>query len=158
MIPLKINDTHLCQIFTPDLVIEGWSDAQIDRYSKDHSMYPSSVQLTSETYSRDAERTADYELENLTIVNRKAKPEFTWDLIRAEYVKNLFEFLHYDYDFKDASGIVNPRDSQDITISYYDFIGMRVITAYMGQTVEGTLVEHEGILYWENFRIAFPER
>ena len=162
MIPLKINGKNLCEIFEPDLAARGFftgmTEAEIVSYSVDKYMFPSTVEVTSETYSRDAERTADYELENLTIVNRKAKPEFTWGLIRTEYVKNLFEFLHYDYDFKDANGIVNPRDSQDITITYYDFIGMRVITAYMGQTVEGTLVEHEGVLYWENFRIAFPER
>ena len=121
-------------------------------------MFPTSVGAISETYSRDAERTADYELENLTIVNRKAKPEFTWQLIKAEYVVNLLSFLGYTYDFKDFEGVVVPREADTIVITYIDFIGIRTINSYLGQTIEGTLVEYEGVLYWENFRIAFPER
>jgi hypothetical protein len=121
-------------------------------------MFPTEVALTSETYSRDAERTADYELENLTLVNRKAKPEFTWSLIRADYVANLLIYLGYTYEFKDAKGEIVPVEAQDISVTYQDFIGTRTINAYLGQTLEGVLVEYNGVLYWQNFRIAFPER
>ena len=48
--------------------------------------------------------------------------------------------------------------AETIVITYYDFVGMREINAYLGQTLEGTLTEYNGQLYWENFRIAFPER
>lgn len=158
MIPLKINGKNLCEIFEPDLNTTEWTDQEVMSYSTTKLMLPTSVGTISETYSRDAERTADYELENLTIVNRKAKPEFTWQLIRAEYVVNLLAFLDYTYNFKDASGIVIPVEATNISVTYYDFIGVRTIDAYLGQTIEGTLVEYEGVLYWENFRIAFPER
>ena len=155
---LKINNTHLCKIFEPDLDITNWTDSQIQTYSLGQRMFPTEVALVSETYSRDAERTADYELEELTIVNRKAKPEFTWSLIAAEYVEALMLFLGYTYEFKDANGDVLPVEAPVINITYKDFIGVRNINAYLGQTIEGVLVEYEGKQYWENFRLAFPER
>lgn len=158
MIPLKINNTDLCKIFEPNLNTTGWTDEQIQDYSTSKCMFPTEVQLTSETYSRNAERTADYELENLTIVNRKAKPEFIWKLLRADYVIALMTFLGYTYDFKNTSNEVVPVEADIITVTYLDFTGVRSISAYLGQTIEGTLVEYEGVQYWENFRIAFPER
>ena len=145
MIPLKINDTHLCKIFEPGLDISTWSDNDVQRYSISKQMFPTSVALTSETYSRDAERTADYELENLLIVNRKAKPEFTWSLIKASYVEMLLAFLNYTYDFKDSYGDVIPVDAPDIRVTYKDFTGTRTINSYLGQTIEGVLVEYEGV-------------
>lgn len=158
MIPLKINDKHLCEIFEPTLDVSGWDDATIQSYSIRKLMFPTEVALTSETYSRDAERTADYELEHLVLVNRKAKPEFTWNLIKAPYVQNLMLFLKYGYDFKNTSGIVTPVPADPIIVEYCDFTGIRRINAYLGQTIEGVLVEYEGELYWQNFRLAFPER
>ena len=158
MIPLKINNKNLCEIFEPNLDISNWSDDAIKSYSISKKMFPTEVNLTSETYSRDADRTADYELEKLTLVNRKAKPVFTWSLIPVEYVRNLFSELEYDYDFKDINNIVIPRQAKSIPITYIDFIGERTISAYLGQTIDGTLVEYSGEQYWENLRIAFPER
>lgn len=158
MIPLKINHTHLCQIFEPELDIAGWSDDAIQSYSISKMMFPTSVALTSETYSRDAERTADYELEHLTLINRKTKPEFVWGLIRREYVEKLMQFLNYTYGFKNAEGYIVPVDAPTYVISYLDFTGTRTINSYLGQTIEGTLEEYEGVQYWRDFRIAFPER
>lgn len=158
MIPLKINGKHLCEIFEPNLSISGWSDQDIVQYSAAKQMLPSEVSLTSETYSRDAERTADYELEYLTIVNRKAKPEVTWSYLRADYVESLMQFLDYNYNFKDGTGTISPRPATRIQVDYIDFTGVRTIEAYLGQTIEGTLVEYEGVQYWQNFRLAFPER
>jgi hypothetical protein len=157
MIPLLINAKHLCQIFEPELNIEGWTEDQIREYSLSKQMYPTEVKLTSETYSRDAERTADYELEFLNIVNRKSKPEFTWTLLKADYVQKLLDFLEYHYDFKDDEGVITPEDAPKFSITYLDFIGMRTIQSYVGQTVEGTLVEYDDVQYWQDFRIAFPE-
>ena len=158
MIPLKINGKHLCEIFEPDQDISSWSDAQIQQYSTEKMMLPTEVSLVSETYSRDADRTADYELEYLTLVNRKAKPEFTWELLRADYVEALMSFLTYDYDFKDINDVVMPREAERLSIVYRDFVGVRTIQSYLGQTIEGVLVEYDGVQYWEGFRIAFPER
>ena len=158
MIPLQINGQHLCEIFEPATDVSSWNDATIQSYCISKRMFPTEVALISETYSCDAERTADYELEYLMLVNRKSKPEFTWELIRADYVENLLRFLNYDYEFKDAEGVVEPRKAEDIMVTYKDFTGMRTIRAYLGQTLEGVLVEYEGVQYWENFRIAFPER
>lgn len=162
MIPLKINNTHLCKIFEPDLDITGWSEEKIQEYSIKHGMFPTEVTLTSETYSRDADRTADYELMSLVIVNRKSKPVFTWNMISATYVKNLMDFLNYKYDFKDAEGNIIPENAAVISITYQDYVGIRTINAYLGQTIDGTLEEYYesnvAKLYWRNFRIAFPER
>lgn len=157
MIPLKINDTHLCTIFD-GTSIGNMTDAEIQEYCIDRCMFPTAVNLISETYSRDAERTADYELEYLKLVNRKAKPAFTWNLIKATYVQRLMEFLKYDYNFKDSQGVVIPREAENISVTYLDFVGMRTINAYLGQTLEGVLVEYDGVQYWENFTISFPER
>lgn len=158
MIPLKINGKHLCQIFEPAIDISGWTDDEIQAYSIDKCMFPTEVALTSETYSRDAERTADYELENLIIVNRKSKPEFTWALVRADYIDALMTFLEYTYAFKNVDDEVIPVEAPDYLITYRDFTGMRTIHSYLGQTIEGVLVEYDGVQFWENFRIAFPER
>lgn len=158
MIPLKINNTHLCKIFEPDLDISTWDDATIQEYSIDKCMFPTEVFLTSETYSRNAERTANYELQNLTLVNRKAKPEFTWSLIAAEYVEALMSFLQYSYNFTGTDDNIVPVEAPEILITYKDFVGIRTISAYLGQTIDGTLVEYDGKQYWQNFRLAFPER
>lgn len=157
MIPLKINGKQLCEIFEPEAVT-GMNNEQKKAFSLRNLMYPTSVSNVSETYSRDAERTADYELNYLLLVNRKAKPEFTWRVLSAIYVERLLKFLNYAYDFKNASGVIVPREAEDIQVEYYDFVGTRIIVSYLGQTIEGTLVEYETGLFWENFRIAFPER
>lgn len=158
MIPLQVNGKQLCQIFEPNLDISNWTDEQIDEYSRENQMYPTSVSLTSEQYSRDAERTADYELEYLILVNRKASPVFEWSLIKVEYVQKLLAFLNYTYNFKNGNGVIVPKNAEDIRVTYLDFIGTRTIISYLGQTLEGELREYDGQLYWENFRIAFPER
>ena len=160
MIPLLINNKHLCEIFAPTETagISTWTDDEINAFSLAHQMYPTSVDLISETYSKDTERTADYELENLVEVNRKAKPAFTWDLIKADYVKALLEYLGYNYNFKDQNGVIIPREAATIAITYWDFIGIRTIQSYLGQTIEGQLVEYNGALYISGFRLAFPER
>ena len=142
----------------PETFNSTWDEDIIVARSIRAQMFPTEVALTSETYSRDSERTADYELENITLVNRKAKPEFTWSLIKASYVANLLLFLGYTYDFKNDDGVIVPVEAQNISVTYRDFTGMRTIDAYLGQTLDGVLVEYEGVLYWQNFRIAFPER
>ena len=156
-IPIKINGKQLCEIFTPDKVSD-MTDAEKKAYSLLKRMYPTEVSLTSETYSRNAERTSDFELEDLLIVNRKASPVFVWDALEYKYVQALLQFLDYTYDFKNADGDVEPKKAEDIAVTYLDFIGERTINAYMGQTLEGVLEEYEGVLYVRNFRIAFPER
>lgn len=158
MIPLKINSKNLCEIFTPDVDITNMTDEEIQNYSISSQMYPTSVAVTSETYSRDANRTANYELENFSVVNRKAKAEFSWSLIKKDYVEKLMAFLQYDYNFKNADGDIVARDATTFSITYQDFVGQRTMLTYLGQTIDGTLVEYEGVQYWENFRIAFPER
>lgn len=158
MIPLKINGLSLYEILEPETFDPAWDEQTLIEKSIRARMFPSEVALTSETYSRDSDRTADYELENLVIVNRKAKPEFTWALISAAYVAKLLAFLNYTYDFKNDADVIIPVEAEDISITYQDFTGIRTINAYLGQTLDGVLVEYNDELYWENFRIAFPER
>lgn len=167
-VPIKINGKHLYQIMCSSAAIAAyatkigrveaaWTTDDIFNFSIEQMVYPSEVSLSSETYSRNAERTADYELEQLQIVNRKSKPEVTWNLIKAEYVQKLMAELDYKYDFK-VNGEIQPEEAPNIAITYNDFIGIRTIQTYLGQTIDGTLVEYDGVMYWESFRIAFPER
>lgn len=168
-VPFKLNGKHLYQIMLtlPEIVDlaqkigkaeSEWTDEDINALSVDLGLYPTSVVLTSETYSRNTSRTANYELENIQIVNRKAKPEFTWDIIKAQYVASLMRELSYTYGFKNSSGDIVPQDSPILTVTYQDFVGMRTINAYLGQTIDGTLEKYNDNLYWRGFRIAFPER
>lgn len=161
MIPLKIDGKHLVEIFDPTAAAALLTDEAKVRYSIKMQMYPSSVELNAETYSRDAERTANYELEDLILVNRKAKPVFTWEMLKAEYVKKLMEFLQYKVNYKNNLDEVVPIDATTYQITFYDLTGERTITCYLGQTIECELKEYLvnniPTLYWENFRIAFPE-
>lgn len=157
VIPLKINGYHLIDIMDPNEAAKLSNDSDKVTRSIELQMYPSEVYLTSETYSKDTERTANYELNKITLVNRKSKPEFTWDCIKAIYVQRLFEFLSYKYNFKNSSGDIVPEDAPTFNITYNDFIGTRTIKSYLGQTIEGTLEEIAGSLYWRGLRIAFPE-
>lgn len=160
MIPLKINGKHLIEIFEPALAATLPTDAAKISKSIEMQMYPTEVNLAAETYSRDAERTANYELEDLVLVNRKSKPEFVWDLLKAEYVSKLLTFLQYKHNYK-VNNEVTPVDAPTYSITYYDFVGQITITAYLGQTINAQLreylVNNTPTLYWENFRIAFPE-
>ena len=87
------------------------------------------------------------------------------------------------YNYKDVeTNDIIPVEAPTIEITYWDFVGMRTIKAYLGQTLSGTLEEHSNYLpssynnndgswsntidtmhpgktlYWRNFRVAFPER
>jgi hypothetical protein len=156
-IPLMINDKNLIQIFDPELASES-QPSEWEQISLQKLMYPSRVFLTTETYSRNAERTANYELEDFYIVNCKAKPEFEWDIIPQIYVQRLLAEVGFKYNFKDASGIVVPENAPHVKVAYQDFTGTRTIDAYTGQTLEGTFEVYKGKLYIRGFRIAFPER
>ena len=167
MIPLKINGHNLCEIFEPDVDFSNMDEQQIIDYSIEHRMFPTSVKLDAETYCRDADRTADYELENITNINAKAKPAFTWDYLKAIYVERLLVFCGFKYNYK-VNGVIVPEEAPTLAVTYLDFIGLRTINAYLGQNLEGELTEiqefdelnrvSEKVLYWQNFRIAFPER
>lgn len=161
MIPLKINGKQLVEIFEPDAAKSLTTEDAIKRYSINKQMYPTSVDVSAEVYSRDTERTANYELETLVLVNRKVKATFTWSVIKASYVKSLLEFLNYTPSFKNSDGDIVPRDADLFDITFWDLTGERTIKAYLGQTIDSELKEYiingESVLYWEEFSIAFPE-
>ena len=161
MIPLKINGKHLIEIFEPGLAATLPTDAEKVAKSIELQMYPTKVTLYAETYSKDAERTANYELEDLVLVNRKSKPEFTWDIIKASYVQKLLAFLNYKNSYYNNDNEIVPVDAPIYSIEYYDFVGTVTIKAYLGQTMQADLQEYmvNGVmtLFWEDFRIAFPE-
>lgn len=154
MIPLvlKVNEVtkNLWQIMEPDGSYGSTEEEQI-AYAIKHLMFPTEVKLTSETYCRNADRTANYELKSITNVNAKSKPEFTWDKLKAVYAKRLLNFLGFKYDYLDGQGNIQPEEAPTINVTYLDFNGMRTISAYLGQTIEGTLVEYfemyEGLIY-----------
>lgn len=169
MIPLRIsiiqdNDEYstyknLWEIFEPDKDYSGMTEEECVNYALKNKMFPSEVKVSSEVYSKNAERTADYELNTLTLINAKAKPEFTWSLLKADYAKKLLDLLGFTYNYKTGdNGSIKPVDADKFKVKYWDFNGEREIVAYLGQTIEGTLVEYDDTLYWEEFRIAFPER
>lgn len=164
----KINNKHLIRIMlsSSELAVyetklnkqfSSWTDDEILACSIDAGVQPTEVKLTGEQYSRNTERSANYTLSEVTIVNCKAKPEFTWSLIKASYVKNLLQEVNYHYGYE-VNGIIVPEIEMHIPITYWDFTGIRTIDTYLGQTLEGTLVQYKDTLYWENFRVAFPER
>lgn len=161
MIPLKINGKQLVEIFEPEAAKSLTTEDAIKRYSINKQMYPTSVEVSAEVYSRDTERTANYELETLVLVNRKVKATFTWSVIKASYVKSLLEFLNYTPSFKNSDGDIEPRDADLFDITFWDLTGERTIKAYLGQTIDSELKEYivnsESVLYWEEFSIAFPE-
>ena len=167
-LPIKINDKALYEIMLTEAQITTWENAlgktstnwteeDVDYVSTSSKLYPTSVITSSETYSRDAERTADYELEDITVVNRKAKIEIEWSILKYEYAVRLMSFLGYNYNFK-VDDVITPIKAPTYKILYNDFIGQRTMNTYLGQSIEGTLEEYEGNKYWRNFRIAFPER
>lgn len=168
MIPLQLsviqsNDEYsayknLWEIFEPDKDYSSMSEEECIAYAIENKMFPTEVKVNSETYSKNAERTADYELNTLTLINAKSKPEFTWNIIKASYVQNLLSLLGFTYDYKDSSGSIVPVEASKFKVKYWDFSGQREIYAYLGQSIDGTLVEYGGVLYWEDFRVAFPER
>lgn len=145
MIPLvlKVNGItkNLWNIMEPDGDYGNTEEEQI-QYALKHLMFPSEVKLTSETYCRNADRTANYELKSITNVNAKAKPEFTWEKLKATYVRRLLNFLGFKYDYNDGQGNIQPEEAPTIEVTYLDLIGMRTIKAYLGQTIEGTLTEY----------------
>lgn len=154
MIPLvlKVGGTtkNLWDIMEPGGNYGNTEEEQI-QYALKHLMFPSEVKLTSETYCRNADRTANYELKSITNVNAKAKPEFIWEKLKATYVRRLLNFLGFKYDYADDQGNIQPEEAPTIEVTYLDLIGMRTIKAYLGQTIEGTLVEYmeayEGLEY-----------
>ena len=161
MIPLKINGKQLVEIFEPEAASALTTEDAIKRYSINKQMYPTSVDISAEVYSRDTERTANYELETLVLVNRKVKATFTWSVIKASYVKSLLEFLNYTPSFKNSDGDIEPRDADLFDITFWDLTGERTIKAYLGQTIDSELKEYivngESLLYWEEFSIEYPE-
>jgi hypothetical protein len=164
----------LWEIMEPCVEYSRMTESDKIRFAIDHKMFPTEVKLTAETYSRNAERSANYVLNKLMLVNAKAKPEFTWALLKADYAERLLKALsfHYDYEQENDQGEkeVVPEEAATIIVIYRDFIGTREIKAYLGQTIDGTLVEYDEaykdnnqvhtkpVNYWENFRLAFPER
>jgi len=154
MIPLvlKVGGTtkNLWNIMEPEGNYGNTEEEQI-QYALKHLMFPSEVKLTSETYCRNADRTANYELKSITNVNAKAKPEFTWEKLKATYARRLLNFLGFKYDYTDGQGNIQPEEAPTIEVTYLDLTGMRTIKAYLGQTIEGTLVEYmeayEGLEY-----------
>ena len=81
MIPLKINNKNLWEIMDPSDINNFKSlttEEEKIALAIKLQMFPTEVSVSAETYSRDADRTANYELEELVLVNAKVKPEFTW--------------------------------------------------------------------------------
>lgn len=146
MIPLKLTvdgvTKNLWQIFEPDKN-PGNTEAAKIAFAISHLMFPTEVKLTSETYCRNSDRTANYELKKINNVNAKAKPEFTWSKLKAVYAKRLLAFLKFKYNYKDGDGNIQPEEAPTIGVTYLDFTGERTIEAYLGQTIDGTLVEYE---------------
>ena len=155
------NDTwiskYLWEIMDPN---EDWSGTLEQQLQKAYrlKMLPTSYKITAETYCKDADRTANYELEKITNINYKVKPEFTWSLLRAEYVRNLLTFLKLKDNYKNNQNVIVPEEAPIIKVTFEDLLRERTISAYLGQSIDIEYVEYDNILYAQDFRIAFPER
>lgn len=152
------------KIMLPDpdsLGYEEWENLTLEQQKEQAlklKMLPESYKVTAETYCRNSERTANYELENITNVNAKSKPEFNWSLLRAEFLTNLLTFVKFRHNYKNEYGEVVPEPAPKLKIKFRDLLGDRTVEAYLGATIETTLVEYDGVQYWQDLRLAFPER
>lgn len=138
-----------------------WDDLTLEEQKQKAlslKMLPESYKVTAETYCRNSERTANFELENITNVNAKSKPEFNWSLLRAEFLTNLLTFLKFRHNYKNDSGEVVPEEAPKLKINFRDLLGERTVETYLGATIETTLVEYNDVQYWQDLRLAFPER
>lgn len=127
-------------------------------YAYSHKMLPESYKNNGETYCRNADRTANNELEKITNVNYKSKVEFTWKLLKPEYLSNLLTFLQFKDNYRNSNNEIQPEEAPTIKVTYRDFLQERTIVAYLGQSIEAELVEYDNVQYWEQLRLAFPER
>ena len=127
-------------------------------YAYAHQMLPSSYKNNGETYCRNADRTANNELEKITNVNYKSKVEFVWKMLKPVYLSNLLTFLQFKDNYKNTINEIQPEEAPLIKVTYRDFLRERTIDAYLGQSIESELVEYNNEQYWEEIRLAFPER
>lgn len=149
---------YIWEVMDPSV---NWGSMTIQQqleYAYAHKMLPSSYKNNGETYCRNADRTANNELENIVNVNYKSKVEFTWKLLKPEYLSNLLTFLQFKDNYKNSINEIQPEEAPLIKVTYRDFLQERTINAYLGQSIEAELVEYDDVQYWESLRLAFPER
>ena len=146
------------QAMDPSVNWSSMSEQEQLNYAYSHKMLPETYKNNGETYCRNSDRTANNELEKIENVNYKSKVEFVWKLLKPEYLSNLLTFLQFKDNYKDANGDVQPENAPVIKVTYRDFKQVRTIEAYLGQTIEAELVEYDNVQYWEQLRLAFPER
>lgn len=148
---------YIWEIMDPSINWSALSLAQQVARAISLKMLPTEYKVTADTYCKDIDRTSDYELENITNINYKVKPEFTWRMIRAEYLANLLTFVNLKDDYK-VENIVTPEAAPIIRVTFNDLMRERTIEAYLGQSIEVSFVEYDNVLYAEEVRLAFPER
>lgn len=149
---------YIWEIMDPEF---NWGSLSLDNQLKrayENKMLPTSYKVTGETYCKDADRTANYELEKITNINYKSKPEFNWSLLKAEYFSNLLTFIQFRDNYKDQNNEIVPEEAPTIKVTFRDLLQERTIEAYLGQTIDATFKEYDNVLYVEDIRIAFPER
>ena len=113
MYKILLTETQISAwVVTLSKIESLWTDDDIITVSIAEQLFPSEISLIAEQYSRDANRTSDYELADLSIVNCKAKPTFTWSTIKATYVTKLLTELQFKYDYKDLNGDVIPEKAK----------------------------------------------
>lgn len=151
-------EKYIWEIMDPDY---NWGSLslqeQINRAAS-LKMLPSSYKNNGETYCRNADRTANNELQRIENVNYKSKVEFTWKYLEPLYLSRLLTFLQFKDNYKNAQGDVQSEDAPMIKVTYVDFLRERTIDAYLGQSIDAELVEYDNKQYWESLRLAFPER
>lgn len=164
MIILKIANSvngtlkNIWEIMDPNYDWSSLTEAEcVNRALKEH-MIPTSYKVNCETYCKDADRTSDYELENIKNVNYKCKPEFVWQYLKPIYLSNLLSFIHFKDTYYDQQGIIQPENAPIFKVYFRDILRVKEIKAYLGATIDVELVEHEGEQYWSSVRLAFPEK
>ena len=151
---------YIWEIMDPSIDWSALSLAQQVAQAISLKMLPTEYKVTADTYCKDIDRTSDYELENITNINYKVKPEFTWRMIRADYLAKLLTFVKLKDDYKvgNVENIVTPEAAPIIRVTFNDLMRERTIDAYLGQSIEVSFVEYDNVLYVEEVRLAFPER
>lgn len=165
MIELKIAiqqngnwvEKNIWEIFDPSVNWDSMTYNQQVQEAIKRLMLPTTYKINSETYCNNSDRTANYELEKIINVNYKSKPEFVWNKLPVEYLENFLSFIGFRTNYL-VDGTFITEEAPVIKVTYRDIVGVRTIRAYLGQSIEAEVVEYDGKQYYDQLRLAFPER
>ena len=106
--------------------------------------YPSSNRISFEALNSTAERSESGDMKVIDQVNRVVKIELTWDIISVADMEKLCQ--KFRIDISSIGQPYEPKNIEDLTfrIMCRVFTGIRSFTVYVGDTIQGELVDWSG--------------